>query len=168
MPSRARWAVSTIFFVNGAILASWVAHIPAVKSRQGISDGQLGLVLLSMAVGAILALPVAGWLMGRLGSRVMTSVAAIGFCLALPLPVIAPNVALVTLALVVLGALNAILDVSMNAQAIAVGERYRQPIMSSFHGLFSLGGVAGAASSRLRSVASRRPARRPNPPDPSS
>jgi|SRR5581483_2405357 len=144
LPVRSRWAVSTIFFINGMVLASWVPHIPAVKARHAISDGELGIVLLSMAVGAVCALPLAGWLVGRVGSRLMTSAAAIALCLALPLPLISANVFLLSLSLVALGACNATLDVSMNAQAVAVEREYGRAIMSSFHGLFSLGGLVGA------------------------
>ena len=144
VPVRARAAVSTIFFVNGTVLASWVPHIPAVKARHAISDGELGIVLLSMAVGAVCALPPAGWLVARAGSRLMTSAAAIALCVALPLPLVSPNVGLLSLSLVVLGACNATLDVSMNAQAVAVERAYGRAIMSSFHGLFSLGGLVGA------------------------
>jgi fucose permease len=142
---RARVSVGTVFFINGMVLASWVPHIPAVKAHHAISDGQLGLVLLSMAVGALLALPQAGWLVGRFGSRLVTSGAALGLCLMLPLPVLAPNVPVLSASLVVFGALNATLDVAMNAQAVVVEQRYRRAIMSSFHGLFSLGGLVGAA-----------------------
>jgi MFS family permease len=144
-PRRARLAISVVFFVNGAVLASWLAHIPAVKAQHGISDGRLGVVLLSMAVGAVLALPAAGWLVARWGGRAMTAVAAVGFCLALPLPVIGPSVGLLSITLVLFGACNAILDVSMNTLAVALEDSHGRPIMSSFHGLFSLGGVAGAA-----------------------
>lgn len=144
--ARPRLAVSTMFFVNGVVLASWVPHIPAVKARHGISDGELGGVLFAMAVGAVVALPMAGWLVGRFGSRRMTSIAAVGLCLCLPLPVLAPTVALLALSLGVLGAFNATLDVSMNAQAVIVEQRYGRPIMSSFHGLFSLGMLAGAGA----------------------
>jgi MFS family permease len=147
--SRARRAVSTIFFVNGLILASWVPHIPAVKARHAISDGQLGLILLSMAAGSVLALPLAGWLVSRFGSRCMTALVALGFCLMLPLPIISANVGLLALSLMLLGACNGALDVSMNAQAAAVERQYQRSIMSSFHGLFSLGGLAGAAIAGL-------------------
>ena len=143
-PAQARWAVSAVFFVNGAVLASWVAHIPAVKAQHGLGNDHLGLVLLSMAAGAVLALPLAAWLITRWGSRRITSVAAVGFCLTLPLPVVAPTTWRVAAALGLLGALNALLDVSMNAQAVAVEDRYQRPIMSTFHALFSVGGVAGA------------------------
>jgi MFS family permease len=145
----ARCAVSTIFFINGMVLASWVPHIPAVKAQHVLSDGQLGIVLLSMAVGSVLALPLAGWLIGRFGSRFMTAIAALGFCLALPLPIISPTVSLLTFSLMLLGACNGTLDVSMNSQAVEVERRYQRAIMSSFHGLFSLGGLVGAGVAGL-------------------
>jgi len=145
----ARGAVSTLFFVNGAILASWVPHIPAVKARHSISDGQLGLVLLSMAVGSAFALPLASWLINRFGSRLIATAAVLGFCLTLPLLLLSPNVFLLSSSLVLFGACNSILDVSMNAQAVVVEQRYNRPIMSSFHGLFSLGGLTGAGIAGL-------------------
>jgi MFS family permease len=147
--TRSRLAVSALFFINGAVLASWVPHIPAVKQAHGISDASLGLVLLAMAAGSVVALPLAGWLVARLGSRVVASCAALVFCLALPLPVVSPDLALVSMALVLLGVANATLDVSMNAQALEVEQRYGRRIMSSFHGLFSLGGVVGAAAAAV-------------------
>src|SRR5262245_8925900 len=142
---RARAAISAVFFINGAVFASWIAHIPGVKAQHHLSDGGLGLTLLSTAVGSVAALPVAAWLIARWGSRTMTSIAVLGCCLVLPLLVVSPNVAVLALVLAIFGALNGTLDVSMNAQAVALEARYRRPIMSAFHGLWSLGGVAGAA-----------------------
>jgi hypothetical protein len=55
--SYARLAVSILFFLNGAVLSSWLPHIPSVKARLTSGDGQLGLVLLAMAGGAVVALP---------------------------------------------------------------------------------------------------------------
>ena len=142
---RARAAIATIFFVNGFVLASWVPHIPAVKHRHALGDGELGLVLVSMAVGALIALPFAGRLVDRFGSRTMTAVAAVLFCLALPLPVLSPSLATLAATLALFGAANAALDVSMNAQAVGIEQGYGRAILSSFHGLFSLGGMSGAA-----------------------
>jgi hypothetical protein len=152
---RARIAVGSVFFVNGAVLASWVPHIPLVKARLAIGDGTLGLILLAMAVGALCALSVAGWSVARHGSRRVTIAAAYGLCATAPLPLLAAvalatatpwtALPLVGAALFLLGACNGTLDVAMNAQAVAVEARYARAIMSSFHGLFSLGGLAGAA-----------------------
>jgi len=152
-PTRARRAGAAIFFINGAVIASWLPHIPDLKARLGISDGGLGLVLLGMAGGAVIALPVAGWLVERLGSRALTSVSAMGLCAAVALPVLTPNVALTVAALGLLGAWNATLDVAMNAQAVLVEGRYERPIMSSFHALWSLGGLAGAGAAAIAMAA---------------
>ncbi len=140
----ARIAVSTIFLVNGAVLASWLPHIPAVKARLHASDAGLGLALLGMAGGAVVALPLAGRLIARFGSRVMTATAALAFCLAMPLPLFSPSLPALGLALALLGACNGLLDVSMNAQAAAIEHAAGRAIMSSFHALFSVGGVVGA------------------------
>ena len=146
---RSRTAVSALFFVNGLVVASWIPYIPMVKSRRDISDGQLGFVLLSMVVGGVLGLPLAGWLVGRFGSRLVAVAAAVGLSLMLSGPVFAPSTELVSLALFVFGTFNGALDVSMNAQAVDVERRGGRPIMSSFHALFSLGSLAGAAVAGL-------------------
>ena len=137
--------MATVFFVNGLVIASWVPHIPAIKGRHALGDGELGLVLLAMAAGSVLSLPAAGWLVGRLGSRAMTTTAGVALCLALPLPVLSGSVAMLSLSLALLGASNGVLDVSMNAHALSVERLYRHAIMSSFHAFFSLGGAVGAA-----------------------
>lgn len=154
---RARRAVSVVFFMNGAVLASWIPHIPDAKQAHGLGDGTLGLVLLAMGAGAITAMPLAGRLIGRFGSRGMTTVAAIAFAATLPLPILSPSVPCLVAALFALGACNGTLDVSMNAHAVAVEHRYQRPIMSTFHALFSLGGLVGAAVAALATAAGLRP-----------
>ncbi|MDF5728349.1 MAG: MFS transporter [Rhizonema sp. PD38] len=149
VPKSARLAVAAVFFVGGAGLANWVARIPEIQQKLGLSNGDLGIALLGTAVGAVLAMPIAGWLVARFGCRPVTKSAALGFCIVLPLPTLAPNLPLLTISLIVLGALFGGLDVSMNTQAVAVEQRYHRPIMSSFHGLYSAGGMVGAASGGL-------------------
>jgi fucose permease len=149
----ARAAVGTMFFVNGAVIASWVPHIPAIKARHALGDGALGLALLCVAGGAVLALPLAGRLIEHFGSRAVTAAAAVGVCLAMPVPVLSSTVALLVVALFVLGACNGLLDVAMNAQAVIVESRYGRRILSSFHGLFSLGGLAGAVMAGVLTAA---------------
>src|SRR5436309_3844609 len=129
-PARARGAVSLCFFVNGVVFASWVPHIPDLKTRLGISDGGLGLVLLSTAVGAVLALPAAGWLIGRLGSRAVTSVSALGLSAAVVLPVMAPTLPLSVIALGIFGAGPALLAVPLIARAGPFERRIARPLMS--------------------------------------
>lgn len=141
---KARLAILTVFFVNGATLASWVAHIPLVKERLSLSEGVLGFTLLSMAVGALVSMPLTGALIPRVGSRLITRVTTIGFCLALVLPITAPSLPVLVASLFVFGAFQGSMDVAMNAQAVAVENAYARAIMSAFHGFFSLGGLIGA------------------------
>jgi MFS family permease len=141
----ARVAVTTIFFVNGALVANWFARIPDVKQQLGLSEGTLSIALLSMAVGALIAQPVTGWLIGKRGSRIMTTIMALTFCVLIILPGFATNLPLLMLALLLVGASNGALDVSMNAQAALVEHRYGRSIMNSFHALWSVGGLLGAA-----------------------
>jgi fucose permease len=141
----ARIACGTIFFVNGACFASWVVRIPAVQRRFALDAGTLGLVLLALAGGGLLATPAAAALVARWGARAMTRAAALIFSVLVAPPGLASSVTMLTLALVALGAANGTLNVAMNAQAAEIERRYGRPIMSSFHALFSLGGLVGAA-----------------------
>lgn len=140
----ARLAVATIFCANGLALANWLARIPDAKQRLGMSDATLGVVLLFAAIGALVAQPTVGWLIGHFGSRRLTTVMGILFPFSVALPGLASSVPQLMAALLVLGACNGGLDVAMNAQAATVEHRYRRPIMSSFHGLWSVGGLIGA------------------------
>src|SRR5215469_11187744 len=146
---HARISVSLVFFANGFVVASWLPHIPEVKERLALSDFWLGIALFAMAAGSVLVLPLAGWTAGRFGSDATTRAAGLALCLLLPLPVLAPNLGALMLALLLFGTANGMLDVAMNAQAVLVEDRYRRPILSSLHGLYSAGGLAGASLAAL-------------------
>jgi len=136
--------VLTVFACNGAGLSTWFPHIPEIQRKLDLSDGALGLALLGTPIGALLAMPLSSALIGRFGSRRVTLTAAMILFVSLPLPALAPGLPLLIAALALLGAGNGVLDVAMNVQAVAVEERYRRPIMSTFHGVFSVGGLTGA------------------------
>ncbi|MDB4893212.1 MAG: permease of the major facilitator superfamily [Gemmatimonadetes bacterium] len=140
-----RWAVSGVFLLTGVGTANWAVRIPAVQRSLQLSDGQLGIALLGVSVGAIAAMPVSGRLVARYGSRPVTWAGAIAFAIALTLPPLAPSFGLLLAALVALGLTNGILDVAMNAQAAAVQTKYSQPIMVRIHAFYSFGGLIGAA-----------------------
>jgi MFS family permease len=140
-----RFAVLGVFFVNGVVIGTWVVRIPAIKERLGLGEGLLGVALLGAAVGALVAMPIVGALVSRLGSRRVVGTAALLLSVSLLMPALAPNLPALVLALVMLGAANGGLDVAMNAQAVAVERGYGRPIMSSFHAAWSFGGLAGAA-----------------------
>jgi predicted MFS family arabinose efflux permease len=87
---------------------------------------------------------VTGWLFGRVGSRAITATATVLFCALLPLPVLASTVTWLVIALLVFGIANGAMDVAMNTQGVAVERGYGQPVLSSMHALFSIGGLTGA------------------------
>src|SRR4051794_6770093 len=145
----ARGAVTVIFFLNGALIGSWAARIPAVKEDLGLGEAELGVALGLVALGALVAMPVSGWLSARGGSRRTTRLAFVGFCVTLPLPALAPAYALLLPAALLLGVGNGSLDVAMNAHGVAVERRHERPILSSFHAAFSCGALAGAGMSAL-------------------
>ena len=145
----ARGAVTVIFLLNGLLLGSWAARIPAVKERLDLGEAALGLALGLVALGALVAMPVSGWLSARGGSRRTTRAAFVLCCVALPLPALAPSYALLLPAAMLLGAGNGSLDVAMNAHGVAVERRYESPILSSFHAAFSCGALLGAGLSAL-------------------
>ena len=146
---RGLLALAFVFFANGAALASWYPHIPSVQKHLGIGTGPLGLALLGMAAGALAAMPLAGFLLPRVGSRRLVGVSLLGLCASLPLPTLAPTTLLLGLALVVLGAFNGALDVSMNAHAVALEIARGRPFLSRLHALFPLGGLVGAGLAAL-------------------
>lgn len=140
----ARWALGFIFFVNGAIFASWATRIPAVSSNLDLSPGALGVALFFMASGTPVAMPVCGALVSRYGSRSVIRVVLIIACSALLLPALATNVWTLAAALATLGASIGSLVVSQNAQGVAIEQQLERPVLNTFHGLLSLGWLAGA------------------------
>lgn len=141
---RARYGVSAAFMACGIVIGSWAPHIPLVKERLGLGPGLLGTALLAMGIGAVVAMPTTGLLIARFGSAPVTRTAGLIFVPAFLLPVMAPDFVFLVAALAFFGAVTGIMDVAMNAHAVYVEERLGRPVMSSFHGLFSLGGLIGA------------------------
>ena len=141
---RPRAAIALVFFANGAGMASWLPHIPTVQAALGLTPAGLGLALLATAAGALVGIPLAGVASARRGSRAVVRASALVFFAVLALPIVTPSIPLLVAMLFVLGAGNGALDVAMNAQAVALETRGDRPIMSSFHGLWSVGGLVGA------------------------
>lgn len=138
-----------MFFINGAAVATWASRIPAVQDKLALGTGPLGIALLSMGVGALIAMSMAGALASSIGSRPVIVWALFFSCLALMLPAFAPNLFLLSLSVVTLGIFLGSLDVAMNAHAVVVERNHGAPIMSSFHALFSIGGIFGATLGAL-------------------
>jgi predicted MFS family arabinose efflux permease len=141
---KARRASLLIFLVCGIGLSSWAPMVPFAKINLGLDDAALGLVLLSLGAGAILTMPFTGFLINKFGSRKVMLVAAVVIALCLPLLLQTATAIQLSIALFIFGAAIGSIDVAMNSHAVLVQDRYGRHIMSSFHGMFSLGGLAGS------------------------
>lgn len=147
---RSRIAIKAIFFLNGFVHANYFSRLPRVQDSFHIDNGTTGLVLLTLSLGAFLAMPFTGWLIIRNGSRIITLVALYVYCLLVPLiPVVAPDFNLLLLIFFMLGVASGTLDVAMNAQAVIIEQRWGKPIMTSFHAFFSIGMMFGALAGSL-------------------
>ena len=140
----ARVAVATGFMLSGAGFASWVVRIPDAQRRLDLSEGELGLTLLGMSAGGLLAMPLSAALIARFGSRAVAIVATLGLAAAVVGPARAATPVLLALVLLALGAASSVMAVALNTQAADVERRMDRPIMAGLHALFSLGGLIGA------------------------
>ncbi len=145
----ARAATFGAFFVNGAMIGTWVGQIPFVQERLDVSKATLGVTLLCMAVGAMIAMPLTGQVLDRRSSGATTRVLSLVYLPLLALPLFAPSPVLLGAALVVFGAANGGMDVAMNAHGVAVERSLGRPIMSSLHAGWSFGGLAGSGGVAL-------------------
>lgn len=139
-----RRATQLIFLVCGLGISSWAPMVPYAKDRLALHDAHLGILLLFLGGGALVMMPVAGMLANRFGSRVVILFSALMIALILPLLLILDSYILMAIALMLFGAGIGSIDVAMNAHAVQVQNLYGRPIMSSLHGLYSVGGLLGA------------------------
>lgn len=146
---RALSAVALVFLINGTILSSWVSRIPALTSRHGLSKGEVGTLLMVIAVGAIVSFAIAGTGINRKGSALTTMAFGTLFAVALALIGLAPSLWVLVPALMFFGAGNGGMDVAMNAQGVEVEQTLGRSVINAMHGFFSLGGVVGAAIGAL-------------------
>jgi MFS family permease len=146
LPLSARAATMALFFVNGATFATWGIHIPTVKARFGLSEASLSLAMFMVAAGAIVAMKFAGSWAARIGTRRASVQAGVAFGVMTALIMLMPSYPALLAVLLLFGITNAGFDVAMNAQAATVEANHHKPIISSLHGMFSLGGMAGAAA----------------------
>lgn len=142
----AKLAVSVVFIGSGFAFSSWAARIPQVRDRLGVTPGELGLILLSVAVGSAFALPLSGLVITKLGEA--RTIIAMSLTLATGLATVAigytHGVPPVVVGLFLLGFGNGAWDVAMNVQGAAVEQRLERAVMPKFHAGYSIGTVAGA------------------------
>ena len=135
-----------LFLLAGFSAAAWASLVPVAKAATGVNEGQLGLVLLCLGIGSLLAMPVSGVVSTRHGCRKVLMVCGVALCACLPLLASVQNVFTLAAALFFFGAMIGTFDCVMNIQAVIVERDSKRPLMSGFHGLYSLGGLLGAAT----------------------
>lgn len=139
-----RLATRLAFLVSGFGLACWAPLVPLAKERLAIDDAALGLLLLCLGLGSVGAMQLAGPLTSKHGARPAILIGGIGQALLLPFLAFAPTLPTMAAALLLFGAFLGVIEVGMNVHAVEVEKRATRPLMSGFHGLFSVGGFIGA------------------------
>jgi hypothetical protein len=141
----ARLATRLAFLVAGFGVACWAPLVPFAKQRLGVDDGVLGMLLLCIGLGSVIAMVITGALSARYGSKPIIVAAGFGLAVILPLLTVVGTPVTLGIVLLAFGASLGSLDVAMNIHAIEVEKAEGRPLMSGFHALFSIGGFAGSA-----------------------
>ena len=136
-----RMAIGAFFMAQGLIFASWASRIPDVKSMLSLSDGELGTLLFTIPIGEAVSIIPTGMLVARYGSKVSAAVALAMYALSLASLPLAGSFWMLAEQLFCLGFSVNVLSVSINTQAVFLEKIYDRSIMSSFHGMWSLGGL---------------------------
>jgi len=144
-PRSRRFAVSAFFFTHGLFFSSWASRIPNIQQYFHLSDASLGSVLFSMPIGSFITLLFAGWLITKYGSRNMVLIASVVYCCMLTGIGYASTVAQLVICLFFFGCSGNLMNVAFNTQGIGVEKLFSRPIISSFHGIWSLAALVGAS-----------------------
>lgn len=149
---RIRIAVFVFYFLQGLCFTSWASRIPDIKTTMGLNDASWGTILLMIPVGQAWGMALSGFLVSRLGSRRILPVAFAGYVISLILIGAAPSQYVLIICLISFGFFSNFCNISINTQGVTIEAMYNRPIMSSFHGGWSLAGLTGASIGLLMSV----------------
>ena len=147
--NRQFWTIGLVFSINAILFAFWITRIPEVKNNLALSDGDLGMVLFAMPVGALLAMLTVSMLVGRFGAVNVTLFSAAGYIACMAFPLMATSFWMLAASLFFVGLFMGAMDIAMNAVASLLEKEHETTIMSTCHGFFSLGGMIGAAVGSL-------------------
>jgi hypothetical protein len=146
---RGRMGAATCFLLTGFFFATWGSRIPAIRAGLDLTEGHLAIAFMGLNAGAIVGLQVGGIVVPRIGSRLTLTVSLVISYVVLLTPAVAPTLLLLTISLFLLAVANSVVDVSMNAQGVAVEHGYGRPVLSSMHAMHSLGGIFGAGAGAM-------------------
>jgi MFS family permease len=141
---RNRISIGILFLLCGLNFATWATRIPDFKSKLALSEAELGTILMGLPIGSLVSLPLAGWLISKVNSRLISVFAVIMYILIIPIIGYSTNSFMLFLVLFFFGMAGDILNIAMNTQVVALEKRMHKIIMSSFHAIFSIGLFLGA------------------------
>jgi MFS family permease len=142
--STMRLAVAAFYFCMGLCFASWASRIPDIKTTMHLSEAELGSLLLAIPMGQLLMMPISGRLVTKYGSRKTLSIAIFIYAIELTNIGWATQPWQLALALFVFGVVGNLSNISVNTQGVLAEKIYERPIMTSFHGAWSIAGFTGA------------------------
>jgi MFS family permease len=141
---RAKGACVIAFILNGFTLGSLIARIPDLKFTLNLSNSQVGLSLLFVAVGVFLALKPAGMLCAKYGSRPIILLGTLFIALAVTAVAFSSSLWTLRLSLFLIGYCTATHDIGMNAHAVTLEKYSGTRLMGFLHANFSIGTFCGA------------------------
>lgn len=144
-----RIALNTFFFLSGLTFATWASRIPTIKTFFQLNEAELGSLLLAMPISSLIGVPISGWLVTKFDSRKPLLVSFLFFNFSLIWIGYATSVIALLIGICLFSFFMRILNIAINTQSIILQKGYQKPIVGSFHGLWSLGGLVGVAFSTL-------------------
>ncbi len=146
---QASIATRLAFLAAGFVMACWAPLIPFVKANSGVDEARLGLLLLCLGIGSVIAMPLTGYFSAKTGARPMILLGGVGLVVFLPLLAYLTSPLALAGTLLFFGASLGTIDVAMNVHAAEIEKARARPLMSGFHAMWSVGGVLGAGGMTL-------------------
>ena len=142
---KIRFATTVFFFISGFGYSSWASRIPSIQQQLQLNEAELGGVLLAAPIGLMITMPFTSRLLSKVNSKKIMLMGALLFNLVLCLPGFTDKTWQLVVTLLCFGSTRNLLNLSANSQAVGVQKFYPKSIMTTFHGIWSLAGFAGAA-----------------------
>jgi MFS family permease len=141
---KTRFGIGILFFLCGLNFATWATRIPDFKKVFNLTEAELGTMLMGLPIGSLVSLPLAGWLIAKYNSKVICLFAVCLYTCIIPLIGYSSTATQLFSVLFLFGMSGDILNIAMNTQVITLENKLSKIVMSSFHGIFSIGLMLGA------------------------
>lgn len=148
-PQKQRIALSAYFFLSGLCFSTWASRIPTIKAIFNLTEGDLGNLLMIMPASAIIGIPLSGWLVAKYDSRIPLQFASVLFLVSLFSIGWGFFLFGLVISLVLFSIALRIINVAINTQSLSIQEKFEKRIMGKFHGVWSIGGIAGVLFSTI-------------------